>query len=103
MLSFDVPSLLQSKSHPRHTYLTIGGCAYPAVSIAEPVCLSTIGVLSSLLPMLDSVHVWDYRRPYIPVISVSGHKDVIMNFQWLNIDGVGDGKSKLDIVSIQFV
>jgi hypothetical protein len=39
----------------------------------------------------DRVHVWDYRRPYLPVISVSGHKDVIMNFHWLEGPGAGAG------------
>ncbi len=56
-------------------------------SLTSP--LPVLPVCAAMLCFCSSVHVWDYRRPYIPVISVSGHKDVVMNFRWLEAPGSG--------------
>lgn len=33
------------------------------------------------------VHVWDINRPFIPLLSFKGHRDVVTGFHWLNEGG----------------
>jgi WD40 repeat protein len=64
--------------------------------------------LASAAALMDSkLHVWDVRRPFVPIASCLGHRDVVTGFAWLAdgdavVSGGKDGRLLLHRLSAAY-
>ena len=61
-------------------------CALPHLTLRS-VILAAADQIASCANMLDNrVHVWDVRRPYLPIAICYGHQNVATGLSWIESD-----------------
>ncbi|KAE9357377.1 hypothetical protein PF008_g3190 [Phytophthora fragariae] len=64
---------------PKQTIQTIASVGRVAW---RPTCVTHIATSASLMD--NSIHVWDTKRPFIPVASMKGHSDIASGISWMD-------------------
>ncbi|GMF14113.1 unnamed protein product [Phytophthora lilii] len=64
---------------PKQTIQTIASVGRVAW---RPTCVTHIATSASLMD--NSIHVWDTKRPFIPVASLKGHSDIASGISWMD-------------------
>ncbi|CAH0519228.1 unnamed protein product [Peronospora belbahrii] len=64
---------------PKQTIQTIASVGRVAW---RPTCVTHIATSASLMD--NSIHVWDTKRPFIPLASMKGHLDIASGISWMD-------------------
>ncbi|KAL3666045.1 hypothetical protein V7S43_008837 [Phytophthora oleae] len=64
---------------PKQTIQTIASVGRVAW---RPTCVTHIATSASLMD--NSIHIWDTKRPFIPVASMKGHSDIASGISWMD-------------------
>ncbi|GMF29038.1 unnamed protein product [Phytophthora fragariaefolia] len=64
---------------PKQTIQTIASVGRVAW---RPTCVTHIATSASLMD--NSIHVWDTKRPFIPVASMKGHSNIASGISWMD-------------------
>lgn len=64
---------------PKQTIQTIASVGRVAW---RPTCVTHIATSASLMD--NSIHVWDTKKPFIPVASMKGHSDIASGISWMD-------------------
>ncbi|RMX68897.1 hypothetical protein DD238_003813 [Peronospora effusa] len=64
---------------PKQTIQTIASVGRVAW---RPTCVTHIATSASLMD--NSIHVWDTKKPFIPVASMKGHLDIASGISWMD-------------------
>ncbi|KAL4138401.1 hypothetical protein PRIC2_001907 [Phytophthora ramorum] len=70
---------LSDVRQPKQTIQTIASVGRMAW---RPTCVTHIATSASLMD--NSIHVWDTKRPFIPVASMKGHSDIASGISWMD-------------------
>lgn len=99
------PSSMSSQPQnmrPKTTIQTIASVGRVAWRTGGPSRRQQLASASALMDF--KLHVWDIHRPYVPLASCLGHKDVVTSFLWVSdgdacVTGGKDGRLMLHHVA----